>query len=239
MTLPNDDIVQFLDGRFVLSHRNIEKDAHVGWSHGYKPTQKAVGTTNGAGPRNVQFLVLSHDETVLHALPGFWHPEDLIRELTLALEVDRLYRDEQLHYDQKHGMLRLLHRSFLRRHGDEMQPRSGWQNFDRTYEQQRAEHEQRDTFTSAGGRSELKSVLSVVHDRMLERPFRSLDEFDLEAFVDYGRPFYDNNHGERGRSFSRAERVNRKRAAALADAREKRAREQAKRERKQRRSRGR
>ena len=56
MTLPNDDIVQFLDGRFVLSHRNIEKDEHVGMSHGYKPTQSAVGTTNGAGPRNVQFL---------------------------------------------------------------------------------------------------------------------------------------------------------------------------------------
>ena len=48
MTLPNDDIVQFLDGRFVLSHRNIEKDEHVGMSHGYKPTQSAVGTTNGA-----------------------------------------------------------------------------------------------------------------------------------------------------------------------------------------------
>ncbi|MEC7725147.1 MAG: hypothetical protein VYD05_06520, partial [Planctomycetota bacterium] len=67
MTLPNEDTLQFLEGRFVLCHRNIEKDDHVGMSHGYSPTQSAVGTTNGAGPRNVQFLVLAHDETVLHA----------------------------------------------------------------------------------------------------------------------------------------------------------------------------
>ena len=46
------------------------------------PKQCAVGTTNGAGGHNVQIFVLSPDGVVLHALPGFWHPEDLVRELT-------------------------------------------------------------------------------------------------------------------------------------------------------------
>ena len=70
VTLPNDDVISFLDSRFILAHRNIQKDSYVGLSHGYSPTQSAVGTTNGAGPRNVQFMILAADETVLHALPG-------------------------------------------------------------------------------------------------------------------------------------------------------------------------
>ncbi|MCK5944941.1 MAG: hypothetical protein KAI24_23335 [Planctomycetes bacterium] len=214
MTLPNDDIIQFLDGRFVLCHRNIEKEEHVGMSHGYKPTQSAVGTTNGAGPRNVQFLVLAHDETVLHAMPGFWHASDLIKELTLALEIDRLYGDESVDTGRKQQMFGMLHKSFLRHHGDELERRGQWQGFDRWHEIQRVQTEERDTFfKNDKGEYELKSVPQVVHDRMIARPFQKLDEFDLETFVDYGRPFYDNNHHDRGKNFTKAERANRKRAA--------------------------
>ena len=232
MTLPNDDIVQFLDGRFVLSHRNIEKDAHVGMSHGYKPTQSAVGTTNGAGPRNVQFLVLAHDETVLHAMPGFWHADDLIKELTLGLEIHRLYGDKSVGAARREQMFGMLHRSFLRRHEDELERRSQWQGFDRWHEIERLKREPRDTFVQTrSGEYELKSVVQVIHDRMVTRPFRKLDEFDLEQFVDYGRPFYDNNHGDRGKKFSRAERANRKRELAQAKERQARARADAEAER--------
>ncbi len=67
-----------------------------------------------------------------------------------------------------------------------------------------------------------------MHERLLARPFRSLAAFDMESFVDYGEPFYDNNRWiDRGREFAQAERANRKREqakakaerAALADAR--------------------
>ena len=227
MTLPNEDTLQFLEGRFVLCHRNIEKDDHVGMSHGYSPTQSAVGTTNGAGPRNVQFLVLAHDETVLHAVPGFWHAEDLIKELTLGLEVGRLYADEQIRAGKKTQMFRMLHDAFLRRHGPDMAARSQWQGFDRWHEEQRKEVEPRDTFTlTLSGDRRLKSVPRVIHDRMVARPFVKLADFDLEQFVDYGRPFYDNNHGDKGKPFMRAARINRKRTAAQEKLRKKRLRAQ-------------
>ena len=81
MTLPDEEVLTFLDEHFVLGTKNIQKELHVGLSHGYSPKQTAVGTTNGAGGRNVQFLVMAPDETVLHVLPGFWHKEDLLAEL--------------------------------------------------------------------------------------------------------------------------------------------------------------
>ena len=229
MTLPNDDVISFLDSRFILAHRNIQKDSYVGLSHGYSPTQSAVGTTNGAGPRNVQFLILAADETVLHALPGFWHAEDLIPELQLAFEINRLYLEKDRSEYYKEKMYVLLHETHMRRHGAEAQRRGQWQDFDRRYESHRAQREVRDTFrTGDDGKPELKSVPEVIHDRMLARRFLPLASFDLEQFVDYGRPFYDNNHGYRGKDFSAAERVNAKRERELAKQRKKDARDEAK-----------
>jgi hypothetical protein len=157
VTLPNDDVITFLDSRFILVHRNIQKDLHVGMSHGYTPSQSAVGTTNGAGPRNVQFLILAADETVLHALPGFWHAEDLIPELQLAFEINRLYLDEAKSESQKEQMYAMLHQAHMRRHGADANRRGQWQNFDRTYENSRVQREQRDTFRiDAAGQMTLK-----------------------------------------------------------------------------------
>ena len=216
MTLPNDDVINFIDSRFVLAHRNIERDKHVGMSHGYKPTQSAVGTTNGAGPRNVQFMILAADETVLHALPGFWHATDLIPELQLAFEINRLYLDDSKTDADKERMYVMLHRTHMRRHGKEAERRGQWQGFDRWAELQRVKKTgYRDTFKkAANGELELKSVPEVIHDRMLARRFKKLADFDLEQFVDYGRAFYDNNHTDRGRPFRKAATTNRKREQA-------------------------
>jgi hypothetical protein len=94
VTLPNEDVKAMLAGQFVLAARNIQRDPHVGMSHGYRCDQSAVGTTNGAGGRNVQLLVLAADDTVVHALPGFWHAAYLRPELRLGLELFRLYVDD-------------------------------------------------------------------------------------------------------------------------------------------------
>ena len=228
MTLPNNDVIDFIGTRFVLAHRNIQKDEHVGMSHGYRSNQSAVGTTNGAGPRNVQFLILAADKTVLHALPGFWHPEDLIPELQLAFEISRLYLDKRKTYSQKAKMFEMLHKAHMRRHGAAAIRRGHWQNFDSLYETSHEQRDERDTFRRlANGDLQLKSVPEVIHDRMLTRRFKKLDDFDLESFVDYGRPFYDNNRGERGKAFSQAERANRKREKVFAKQRDKAAREAA------------
>jgi len=230
VTLPNDDVIHYLDSRFILAHRNIEKDQHVGLSQGYKVNQSAVGTTNGAGPRNVQFLILASDETVLHALPGFWHADDLIPELQLAFEINRLYLDQSKNDAQKGRMFEMLHKTHMRRHGAAAERRGHWQGFDRWAELKRVKFEERDTFkTAANGELELKSVPEVIHDRMLQRRFKKLADFDLEKFVDYGRSYYDNNRWEdKGKNFSKAAKANRMREARLEEERKKAAREAAK-----------
>ena len=62
------------------------------------------------------------------------------------------------------------------------------------------------------GKAQLKSVVQVVHERLLARPFRKMADFGMEEFVDYGRSFYDNNAGfDKGRDFPRAAKANEKR----------------------------
>jgi hypothetical protein len=222
VTLPNEEVMDLLREHFVIGKRNIERDGHVGLSHGYRADQSAVGTTNGAGGRNVQFVVLAADETVMHVLPGFWHAEDLIAELKLGLEVHRLYRREDLSQASKHSMFRTLHSAWLREHGDAVARRSEWQGFDRNYEQSRDRDGDRDTFAvGSSGKRELKTIPQLVHDRLIERPFRKFADFGMETFVDYGRPFYDNNQGlDKGREFPRAEHANAKREREQQKARE-------------------
>ena len=214
--------MELLRERFVLGQVNIQREKHVGLSHGYGCDQTAVGTTNGAGGRNLQILVLDDDLTVLHALPGFWHADDLLAELRLGLEIARLHDDERLSGAQKQAMFAALHRSHVARHGAAANARSSWQGFDEHHERERAAKEPRDTLTLAlDGPRSMKPIPQLVHVRLLTRPFRKLADFDMEGFVDYGRPYYDNNAGyDKGRNF-----------AAAAVANQKREREQAKAER--------
>lgn len=213
MTLPNEEVLELLASRFVLGHRNIEKDGHVGLSHGYKCNQSALGTTNGAGGRNVQFVVLAADGTVVHALPGFWHAEDLVPELLLGLDLHKLYTDDRLPADRKTALFDALHRRHMRTYGEAAEHRGAWQGFDQHAELARARNEPRDTvIAAADGSMTLKSIPRIVHERLLRRRFLPLADFDMESFVDYGRAFYDNNEGfDRGRTFLRAERANVKR----------------------------
>lgn len=226
MSLPNDEVLELLKDEFVLGARNIEKDDHVGMSKGYKMTQTAVGTTNGAGGRNVQICVLSTDGTVLHVLPGFWHSEDLIDELEFALTLHELYRDENRTREAKEKMFQAMHRAKVRRLSDETRARSRWQGFDVWYEVRRAQTEPRDTVEldengkpvlDAHGQVRIKPICDLVHERMAARPFLAFEDFDMEAFVDYGRPYYDNNSGlDRGKKFTKADRINKKREKARA-----------------------
>jgi hypothetical protein len=231
VTLPNDDVAEDLQRHFVLAHKNIERELHVGLSHGYKPTDSAVGTTNGAGGRNVQFVVLAADETVLHVLPGFWHPEDLVEELRLARELHALHLDASKQADVKQRLCAAMHQAHARRHGTAAMPRSDWQSFDRAHELQRAQWQLanevtlRDTVVQdAVGDLSLKTIPEIVHERLAAQPFRRFDEFDMNAFVDYGRAHYDNNGG--GKPFPRAEQANKKRAREVQKAERERERSQ-------------
>lgn len=225
MSLPDDDVLGLLRDRFVLASRNIERDQHVGISHGYRCNQTAVGTTNGAGGRNLQILVLAADTTLVHALPGFWHPQELSAELRLALDLHRLHHDEGRSPSMKRAMFCALHQAAARAPST---PRDGWQSFDAAEELERASRQPRDTVrrdaggqpvVGSAGQLQLKRIREIVHDRLCAQPFPRLAEFDVEAFVDYGRAYYDNNAWvDDGRRFTRAERSNAQREKQRAKA---------------------
>lgn len=220
VTLPDDEVLDLLRDSFTVAWRNIHKDEHVGLSSGYRCSQTALGTTNGAGGRNVQLVVLAPDETVLHVLPGFWHPEDLARELRFARTLCELWCDAGKTREQKQRIKARMHAAHVRELPAAAIARSGWQGFDRRAELDRADAGTRDTFVRSPGGAilhdrhgpRLKPIVTLVHDRMLARPFVPLAAFDMAVFVDYGRPYYDNNAGlDDGVRFPAAERANKKR----------------------------
>jgi len=186
-----------LEHDFVLGWSNIWKQPYVGMSGGYSRHAHAVGTTNGAGAHNLQLFVLAPDGTVLHALPGFWHPEDLARELRFAKVAARLWEDDTRTRAQKDRMLVRLHLAEIRRQSPETYARSGWQDFDERTERARAQREARDTvLTNALGEIiGMKPLNVLAHERVLQQPFVPFTEFDIGRFVDYGTLYYDLNQG--------------------------------------------
>ena len=200
---------------FVLGWKNILREPYVGDSFGYSSRQTSLGTTNGAGPHNVQIFVLSPDLVVLHALPGFWHPDDLARELRLGLVLSRLWADQGRTRGEKDNMFARLHAAELARQTDLTTARSAWQHFDASAERRRPDRGSRDTFLVADdGRTEPKPINWLVHERMALRPFVPFEDFDVESYVDYGREFYDNNKDldGQGMTFKILHALKRKRA---------------------------
>ncbi len=186
-----------LQSDFVVGWKNIYREDFVGYSNAYKRTQTSVGTTNGAGPHNVQIFVLSPDLVVLHALPGFWHPDDLARELRFAKVLAQLWEDDNRSREDKDDMYRRLQLAEVRRHPPETFARSTWQGFDSRIEIQKLKRGERDTFLLAANgtpmTSKMKPINMLVHERMAERPFVPYKDFDTEEFVDYGNLHYDLN----------------------------------------------
>ncbi len=56
----------------------------------------------------MQLLILSHNAVMIHALPGFWHPEDLEHEFRLALVSFRLWQDDGRTLTQKRRIYQRL-----------------------------------------------------------------------------------------------------------------------------------
>lgn len=204
MSLPSDAVYPLLKNDFVLGWKNIRREEYVGDSFGYTKNQACVGTTNGAGAHNVQIFVLSPDLVVLHALPGFWHPDDLARELRFAKVLLRLWQDDTRTAAQKGEMYRRLQLTELRYQPAVMYARSDWQEFDKTREGAALAMKDRDTFRhtdggkvvrDARGAPVLKALNVLTHERMAQRPFLEFADFDFARFIDYGRKFYDNNLG--------------------------------------------
>lgn len=217
MSLPDPRVFDLLQDHFVVGWKNIQREEYVGYSRGYKPNQSCVGTTNGAGAHNVQLMVLSPDGTVLHALPGFWHPEDLARELRFGLAMHQLWNDQGKDRATKQRLFERMHQRAIRTQTDATTARSDWQGFDRHREAWRVRNgEERDTVvygrngepkTLSDGGLLMKPINVLAHERMLQQPFRSIEDFDVVSFVDYGRYQYDLNRRDKGKRFGGLDRL--------------------------------
>lgn len=226
ITFCNDLVLEQMRDKFVLLRSDIERELHVGLSHGYRRDQTAFGTTNGSGGRNVQMVFLAADGTVLHALPGFWHPLDLLAELQLVHQLHELYGSEGHSAAQKLTMATTMHRGFLRGLSGLAIDRSRWQDADALAEQARGRVVPRDTFVldakgqplrDKAGIAALKPLVQVVHERSMVRAFVPFGEYDIEELVDYGTPQSDANAAhEKGRTFAGAVQKNQERERAAA-----------------------
>jgi len=211
VTLPDERVYEMLQNDFVLGWSNNQREEYTGSSRGYHKQQTAIGTTNGAGGHNVQIFVLSADKVVMHALPGFWHPDDFVSELRFAQVMHRLWRDDSRSLGEKWTMFRRLHEARLKRPSPATTARSCWQGFDfRTELQRIAGGESRDTaVVHYGAQPTAKPINVLVHERLAMHPFEPFEAFDVGSFVDYGQRYYDNNRGydKKSRRFRTAERL--------------------------------
>ena len=133
-----------LGDEFVVGWQNVHAEPHVGRSGGYACTASAVGTSNGAGGSNVQLIVMAADLTVLHVLPGFWHPDDLRRELGFALQLNELWCDESRALQDKHRLAEVIRDRHVQGLPGDTIARSDWQTFAAQAEQRRCQKGQRD-----------------------------------------------------------------------------------------------
>ena len=193
MSLSQDPIVERLKDHFVCGWRNIHGvEDFAGKSHSHPVESTAVHTTNGAGGRNVQMIIISPDGYVLHVLPGYWNPDALRHELDFSLELVEIAAKD-LPHDEKSDAFLLAHLNHAAKHAELMVKDSTLQGFDKHREEQRPDGSD---FRRRGGEGEaVRTVDQVMHERMARRPFLRIEEFDLAKVVDYGTRFYD-KHGD-------------------------------------------
>lgn len=174
----------------------------------HMPTGNAIATSNGAGPHNLQTFILAPDGTVMHCLPGYWNPSDLVSELQLGQEMYKVWTNKSLTRAQKDEQFRLRQHQHLLSHSPQTIRRSKMQSFDQKYEAKNRLTSSDTILDSTLARVVLekgekapfgafKTTDQIMHNRMQQRPFRPYQWFDVVAFTDYGRPFYNKNEDQR------------------------------------------
>lgn len=216
VSLSQEPAHSVLKDEVVCGYRDISSEPYSGFSGSHKVGGNAINTTNGAGPHNLQTFLLASDGTVMHCLPGYWNPSDLVREVAFAARIHDLYTDPRYSSTQKKQLFQKMQMAHIDEHPAGMVMRSRMQSFDQEYE---AEHRlnSSDTILDRGaalgvlkakkengqpsqrnpGRmatiNAFKTTDRIMHERMASRPFVPYSRFDVAVFSDYGRPLYDKN----------------------------------------------
>lgn len=189
-------VIELLQQRFVLFWHPATTPRAIDRSAGRQWPTSVVGLPNGHGSRHVQLLVLAPDRTVLHALPGFWHPDDLRTELHFALQVHELWRDRSRPAAAREHLLQAMRRVLLASWSLDYRARCQPDEEDRAAEVTRSRTGSRDTIVRDGKgdwvldedkRPVLKPVGQVVHERLQRQGLLPLERFDLDGLIDYGR----------------------------------------------------
>jgi hypothetical protein len=207
VTLSNDALLKVLKTKFVCGFKNIKGEPYAGKSGKHDPDSPAVVTTDGAGPHNVQIFLLSSDGTVLHCLPGFWAPADLLLEIQFAQGLNKIWKNPNYSQEKKNRLFREANMKHVLTHPLDMRQRSHLQSFDAKEERNKENSDfqfkpgdYRPPVLVAAKKmakmSDLKSVDQVVHERMAHIPFVPYDEFDVEKFSDYGKMGYDKHENQ-------------------------------------------
>jgi hypothetical protein len=213
VSLSEDPTFSLLQKYFVCGYKDITNEPYSGVSMRHEVGSPSVDTTNGAGPHNLQIFFLAGDGTVINALTGFWHSDDLAKEMNLAARLHQIYTNPALSKAQKEDLFRQYHLAARTiHHGDRMQ------GFDMQYEaKNRAASTDtiKDAYRAtimAGSFSPMafKSTGEIMHERIARQPFQRYSDFDVASFSDYGKPIYDKHENQMdgsGRMASRQEPV--------------------------------
>ena len=201
VTLCQEPLFSLLKNYFVCGYKDITGQDYAGSSGHHGKTGKAVKTSNGAGPRNLQLFVLAKDGTVLTCLPGYWDSQDLLSELKLAYKLNALYNDPKIAKHEKAKEFSKIHLDHIKKHSQAMVNRSHLQHFDAVYEARHniassdviKDRELIDRPTSRFPLEAFKTTDVIMHERMAKRPFKPYVSFDTKDYVAYGKPMYDKN----------------------------------------------
>jgi hypothetical protein len=199
VSLSSEPAFSYIKDNFICGYRNIANEKYAGASGKHPVDGNAVDTTNGAGPHNIQMFVLATDGTVLTVLPGYWHAQDLVPELKLAQKLNDVWMDPNLSRAEKDNQFRELQLAHIQEHSKGEHNRSHMQGFDIQYEVKHRlytsdvfyDPRMIDPSAKKTPPEAVKTTDILMHERMAARPFERYDRFNVAAYADYGKPFYD------------------------------------------------
>lgn len=202
MSLSQEPAFSALKNYFVCGTKDITDEPYAGESGRHDNFGNAVVTTNGAGPHNIQMFMLSADGTILNVLPGYWAPQDLVYEMGLANQLNRVWMSNQYTRAQKDQLFKQMHLAHIAQHPKDMVRRSHLQGFDAKYEGENKLHTS-DFIRNAAAiehpanpnqkwsAANFKTTDEVMHERLATHGFEKYERFNVAAFSDYGKQRYD------------------------------------------------
>jgi hypothetical protein len=199
VSLSQEPALSALKNYFVCGTKDITDEPYAGESGRHDNFGNAVVTTNGAGPHNLQLFMMTSDGVILNVLPGYWAPQDLVTEMALAEQLNRVWVSPQYSRQQKDYLFKQMHLNHIKQHPKAMVARSHLQGFDAMYEGEKSSSDfirDKTLVKYVNGQphypgNAFKTTDEVMHERIANHPFENYDRFNVAAFADYGKWRYD------------------------------------------------